>query len=412
MKFVLALAMTACSTFAFSQNFVPAYVINHQGDTVRGFIDYNSSVVKAVTYRQTQDGDSKTYQIADVKGFGIVNGKSFQVKTLPINAAKTEVFAEVLVRGKANLYRYDNSFFIEKDTTIRALTQSTRDVKTGAQTTGQYQHVSKQYAGILNLLFLDCPGMSQDAMAVNLNERELTKITTRYNRCKGESYEAVKSGIPSFRVGFTAFVGYDVTSFSFTTASFQSIRNPESNATSSAPTIGVGAIFSNPREADRLFATVDLQLSKMTFDYSSSTRLGNVVYDDEYALSFTKLRIPIGLKYVLKPGTAVNYYGRIGYAMNMWLGGRLKGTQISRRDNVPPSDHSYDYELDNYSVGQFWVSLGTQFNKFKLKGFLELRAEGIGGQSNEAVFDQYGQPVIDPKSIGLRTFSLNVGVNF
>ncbi len=414
MKLILSIAFVACSSIVFSQNnFIPGYIVTQQGDTLRGFIDYQSSAKSAFDFRTSADGETKAYGTSDIVGFGIVDGKSFKVKELPFGSGRSTVFAEVLVRGRANLYRYENNFFIEKDTVLRALTQSTRDVanKPGEKQ-GQYQLVQKQYAGILNVLFLDCQGMSNDVMNVKLSERDLTRITTRYNRCKGESVEATKSGVPSFRVDFTAFAGYDVTSFSFTTTNFQSIRNPESKDVSSGPAIGIGAAFSNPREAERLFATVDVQFSQMTFNQTSQTFLGTTYYDEEYTLKFTKLRLPIGIKYILKPGTTTSFYGKVGYAFNTWLNGNIKGSQVVNRPNVTPAREEYDYDLDTFSVGQFLLSLGVQFNKFKLKGFVELRAEAMGGKGNAVIREPHGYGIIDAKSVGIQTFSLNAGVLF
>ncbi len=414
MKFVFSIAIMASSCIAFSQsNFVPGYIVSHQGDTTRGFVDYRTSTMSSFEFRTSSDAETRTYRTSDITALGIVKGKSFEVKTLPLNSGKSEVFAEILARGRASLYRYENTFFIEKDTILRALTQSTRDVaiKPGG-TQGQYQMVQRQYAGILNLLFLDCKGMSNDVMNVKLNERELTRITTRYNRCKGESVEVAKSTTPSFRANFAVFAGYDVTTFLFTTSAFQAIRNPKSKDVSAAPVIGIGAVFSNPREAERLFATVDIQFSKMTFQQTSQTWFGTTYYDEEYTLKFAKLRIPIGLKYVLKPGTAISYYGRFGYSFNTWMDGHIEGSQVVNRPNTTSTREDYDFDLNNFSIGQFWLSLGVQLNQFKLKGFVELRAEAVGGDSNPVIFNQYGASVLDPKSIGIQTFSLNAGILF
>ena len=82
-------------------DFRPGYVINMNGDTLQGDIDYRGDLIMSelCKYRD-KDYSIKNYSPNDIIAFRFINGKYYVSKKIN----NRPVFLEYLIKGKLNIY--------------------------------------------------------------------------------------------------------------------------------------------------------------------------------------------------------------------------------------------------------------------------------------------------------------------
>jgi hypothetical protein len=114
--------LTIITVKAFSQaDFLPGYIITHEGDTLFGYVGYTSnSLHSEKCYFKKSIKDRKTiYKPLDISGYGYQGDITYVSKEVELEGKKYSVFLELFVKGEVSLYysymknyRY---FLIEKD---------------------------------------------------------------------------------------------------------------------------------------------------------------------------------------------------------------------------------------------------------------------------------------------------------
>jgi hypothetical protein len=119
MKKLCASAMMVCFlTVCYGQaDFRSGYVITHAHDTIKGLLDYRlgSSAYRLCTFKRSKNESEIAYNGGDLTGYGFVNDKYFEARKVEDNGETKTAFVEVIVRGLVSLYRFEQTFFAEKD---------------------------------------------------------------------------------------------------------------------------------------------------------------------------------------------------------------------------------------------------------------------------------------------------------
>lgn len=124
------------------ENFVPGYIIDLKGDTIKGFIDYRNwnKNPKDIVFRNDTDGIRSTYNPLDISEFKVhdelYESAIVEIETSPVLTAKLKpdpelyfamdtTFLQTVIRGKKSLYylkdRTGKSHFYIKDSLFRLL---------------------------------------------------------------------------------------------------------------------------------------------------------------------------------------------------------------------------------------------------------------------------------------------------
>ena len=128
--------------------------------------------------------------------FRLENGRFFQSKILPEKEEK--VFAQVIISGEINLYRYQGTFYAERGHNIYKMRVLERKREDGGQEKTVF---FREYLGILNLLMANnecslirAPGGSNSGK--NITESELVKIIENFLLCENLPYQLHVEKIP------------------------------------------------------------------------------------------------------------------------------------------------------------------------------------------------------------------------
>lgn len=193
-------------------NFESGFIINNEGDTIRGEINFNwVTKPDQLTFRAL-DSDEKQFITADLKGFKIENGDFFQSLTIDVDISPTKpnellemgkdkfeeqsFFAKVLLLGTANLYQsFDQEraryhYFIENGQSSGPIelisgkrSVSTEQTSRQPNAAGAFKELDK-YKGQLAYLLGDCPEVQKSIRAMSqLTENSARTIIEKYNGC-------------------------------------------------------------------------------------------------------------------------------------------------------------------------------------------------------------------------------------
>ena len=190
---------------AFSQvNWQPAYIVNLQGDTLNGFIDYWNWKRSPVTISFKNSNDKIIqYKPSDIKSFK-VNDENYlsaviEVETSPLVTKDLNQvsdvslridtgFIQVLVRGNKSLYRYTTindkeQFYISGVKGIELLIYK-RFLKRKDQLESALSIIeNKKFVGQLILYFQDCAGIQSKFENTRYNAEDLVDIFEYYYAC-------------------------------------------------------------------------------------------------------------------------------------------------------------------------------------------------------------------------------------
>jgi hypothetical protein len=375
-KLILFFCLISMAICSFGQsNFHRGYVIQHDGDTLIGYINAGAKPsckfkLDAITKKVTE------YLPVAVKGYGIYGGKYFESKAVTNATGETESqFVECLVHGKASVYQHKKRYFIEaNDTTFMELT-SNQNILTNPdksiRESSYYKYENKRYVGVLNHLLRDCPEILQKTNDVRLNPKDLSSLLVEYNQCQDEQFIHYQSDRPWVKVSFGSSTGLVMSQLKLKSHNYNNeFVNFDDASNSISPMVGVTGFFTWPKNWSRLSASVGLHYFKTDFQISSQVENSILVDYYDGAVKTTEIKIPIGLHYSLPEKKFTPYAsGGLSYSFMLDKSARIHierhiGGTVQVRDT-----NLFEFQPMNFG---FWLGLGTNY---KLSGKLELFGE-------------------------------------
>jgi len=197
-KLLLICGVLFISLSLFGQSdFKPGYIITHENDTLRGFIDLKANSINSnhCDFKPNENTDPKTYFPKDIKAYRIADLKYYVAREVKPDSIQITLFLEYLVDGIADLFylRKDDKdmYFLEKDGEMYQLTSEERLVnytaqsitearKYGGKSVNYYRRTNK-YLGLLNIAFSDCPELKTKINNTDFAYKPLIKLTKEYH---------------------------------------------------------------------------------------------------------------------------------------------------------------------------------------------------------------------------------------
>ena len=182
-RLLVALSLSLFSLVIFAQaDFKPGYIINLEGDTLHGFIDYRGDIYNATMclYKESENAKRISYNPRQIRAYRIRDGKYYVSRKVEIEGDLRTVFLEFLVDGRADLYYFpETHYFIETDDQELRELENTEEIV--SEKNKDYFREKKEYVGVLNVYMKDCPEIRKEIPDVELNQRSLIKITSQYH---------------------------------------------------------------------------------------------------------------------------------------------------------------------------------------------------------------------------------------
>ena len=205
MKKITAILCLLLSINAFSQSdFRKGFIINKHGEKISGFVNYkeNKTIYEYCEFKNTLNGNVIKYSPEKISAYGYDNIKEFIAK--PLN--NKNVFLEVIIKGKASLFKHLKKFYLELDNVFKELENEIVEYQNDDLV--RYKRKSNRYKGILKVFFKDCPKVNSKINNVAYLEKSLSKIVVDFNTCKGEESIVIKNKVNKIEVLFGASIGF------------------------------------------------------------------------------------------------------------------------------------------------------------------------------------------------------------
>ncbi|TXE02524.1 hypothetical protein [Algoriphagus aquimarinus] len=305
---LLGLLFLSFASIAQEGKVMDSYVILNSGKEVKGHIEGKFDLE---TYTEiifiTHSGEKSVYLPGEIQGFGLESGRFFKSETIPLQ--DQAVFAQVLVSGMLELYKWDNKYFINREGTVIELkvNKSTRTEN------GKLVNVnSNQYVGVLTLAMNDkCGvGLKRRIETTRLTDRDLIALFSEYYTCNSQPFEIYASEVPYSKLAFRLQGGLGLIGMMEYESTKKDVNYSLDKA--SAPYFELGVRFSEFRNAPRLL--VDLGLGYMSESNTLLLDASLVSFDlsgsEKYKSS--SFLVPIHLSYIVYRQNRNEVYTGVG----------------------------------------------------------------------------------------------------
>lgn len=374
-------------------DFMPGYIIKHNGDTIHGLIEYKNwqKNPQTINFRLHENSIVNKYTSADIKEFKVSN-EVFVSAVVKIDESKLSadaldfegdltliddtVFLEVIVQGSQSLYYYGtksikDQFYIKQDSTYELLIyKKYLDGKNS-----NYKE-NKRYISQLALYLKDCQGIQCYLTSVDYSKMSLERLFKQFYNCTNREVTFLKrTEKTSIQPVFLA--GSSLTSLTFSGSGYSNLVLAYwNNSVNFAGGLSLNLVF--PRNFNKLSFNNELLYT----DY----KVKGVFTDFKSEKDYTVYTSEIGLSYI-KYNTMFRYNQPIAKAFiflnaGLSFGFRFNETNSQTSNKVFYSETSTkeskalpdirDYEMA-YNIG-----LGSKFKKYSV----EIRYEKGNGFSD------------------------------
>lgn len=147
------------------------------------------SILNSRTCQVIMGGTLTNYSPYEIDEYGIDEEKIYVSRNIRINNSSKRVFLEVLVKGKTNLYYYQDeqyrTFFISKDSIDIIEIQEKSD------------NEKSYFRSVLRDQTSDSPAVFDATYLAQYNKKSITEFINRYNRGENKPFPFFKFGVTS-----------------------------------------------------------------------------------------------------------------------------------------------------------------------------------------------------------------------
>lgn len=350
--FISIVSVNAQSTFK------DGYIVSMQNDTTYGQIGYHGNAKNYQSCLFKNSEGEKMYSPDQLLGFGYSDGRYFTSKI-----EKGE-FTEVLVTGVLSLYKSNEIYYLEKDTTIYRLESRLEVVNHNGEQ--KIRDVSN-WKGVISYLLSDCATNNTNTIAnLRLDEEVLSRVVVKYNQCTNQAYKEFKSNIPWVKIDYGlkfeqsfSDITLDIkdSQFAYLSDSYSSIN----------PVFGAVFAIKSPRTSDRLAFVTEINYSRAKY-YSYAEKLGSINYYYDTYINLNMLSIPLTARLDI-PIKKVNLYiqGGLNYDIQKGSSARLE-SEYSLQGVVNTIATKDAFPFDKFQMGTlFGIGICKPYKKLEAR---------------------------------------------
>ncbi len=346
---------------AFGQEFRNGFIITLENDTIPGQVAYRSNLKNYESCLFKEDQTASEYYPNDIIGFGYDDDKFYSSQIIEGS------FVEVLVVGDLSLFRSREKYHIKKGTSLHDLESIVERVEIGGRVRLKE---STNWKGTLTYLISDClKNPSGITAKMRFDEKNLTQLTIKYNKCRGTGFTEFKASKPWTKVELGVTLG--VSRSEIRTEAEGMFNYLDDSYTSVDPTVGLLMAISSPRITEKLALQGELHFTSSSYESLVQLEGLSTNYHDTF-IDLTTLSIPFSFKYSF-PEKKYGFYvqGGINYDYHLRSDTRLLSEQVNGNVvNTFPERPAF--EINDNQLG-YWGGIGILQTYKKFRGSLAVR---------------------------------------
>ncbi|REE01173.1 outer membrane beta-barrel protein [Marinoscillum furvescens] len=336
--FFLAIVLKATSQSVYK----PGYIVTIEQDTVSGSI-VDQALGKRYVSCSFVAQDSITKFLPDeLLGYGYHGGRVYRSSKIDSS------FVEVVFQGPLSVYRLENQFYVEKDTSFLPLViEKTKVVNDGREVLKTSHH----WKGVLAYLISDCLKEGNiEVSEMRLNERNLISISEKYSQCREEDYQVFKESIPIVTIQLGAAVGFS--RYGVNIDGRNMVPTMDDKYSSFDPSIGLVGAFTFNRFNDRFGFQVETHYQKVEYTSYIRFKEGHVEHHDSYIMHQT-ISLPVSMKYTV-PRKKHALYLQAGVNLDFHIATQAKSSSEFELNNIISTQPEIEpFEVNKNQIGVF-----------------------------------------------------------
>ncbi|NVO29919.1 porin family protein [Hymenobacter lapidiphilus] len=414
LKKLLFTAFLGASFGAAAQSsFRPGYVLPLSGDTLRGEVDARGPQRNArqVGFRATPDGPVQRYLPAELWGYGLRKGRTYQTETIMladslqqqsfaqarVDTLQQPVFLETVVQGTLSLLyledRLSRSHYYLRTSTgqVIELVQGTEQVvgpkslyDSGIESRHKsgnlafYNKKNNNFRYTLQEATRQCIALQPAVVEVEFGLRPLTRLVERYNECVGDA-PAPSLAVRTPPARLLLLAGAGSSRLALTDDRF--FLNVRSNTTAGIqPVIGLGVAVPINRVSEKLMLQLQALYHAQQYETAVATDGVGTGQQYQYRADIRSVRVPLLLRYTW-PSGKLRPFGQAGYGVSYLLKNESEVRRIPGPGQSPLPDEKWKplmqgARLEAGIVGSIGVVKTTASQR---NVALELRLENTNG---------------------------------
>jgi hypothetical protein len=283
------------------KDFRAGYIITLQKDTIKGLVHYSPVKIKAgnCEFKTDETSPQEIYDAEKITGLGFFKeDKYYESFLLPGMGNKSfRVFAEVLVKGRADLLAYDDYFYLQKDT-LREKIEKVQ-LKESNVAGGVYAH--KTYIGTLNRHLSDCLPAKLLSGEVAYAKKDFVDVFKKYSVCLDSSYRLYNRRPQSRLVKYHLVAGLNRSRLEYPDPQLN-VFKPENNFF-----FGGGATVALPMISEHIFLTAEATYHQNEYRGKKEGYAVAGPVQKDYLLEVSVVKVPIALKLNFSKGNFTPY---------------------------------------------------------------------------------------------------------
>lgn len=378
---MMAICVIQCT---FSQTeYRKGYVINNANDTIFGLVDYREGdkAHRSCDFKRSKDQSAVTYEPNDIIGYGFQNDKFFQSREISTkDQISRAVFLEAIVKGLVSLYKFEGSYFVEKES--NRLYELSNELEEAFIDGKNVLKNTNKHIGILNMLLFDCAELRPKIQRVGLNQKVLTNLIEEYNQCKGEASITFQAKKPWTKAVIGIAGGLNISKLQFDDLS-------EAFEVSKSPIVGISLDVLSPRLSERISFHSDILFSTSRYYNFILFSNGSYTARNYLTVELQQLKIPIGIRYTFPQRNFTPYFN-VGLSSTIHLNSSSSLVQEIESNQVVNTYESDAFDIKGNQLG-LWGGFGMLKSiNSKLNAFVELRYEQTDGITQYSLDHQAG----------------------
>ncbi|MBK8042363.1 MAG: hypothetical protein IPN20_21200 [Haliscomenobacter sp.] len=370
---LIFLFQLVCFTLFAQTDFREGFILQPNGDTLKGWIDYRSDGPNQdlCRFRATPNGPLETFAPDQIPGYGFPGDKFF-VTGYVDNARQNPVFLEYLVRGLADLYVYRGRFYLKRGELPLV------DISPEAGIPPNSKELQQEDARrIIRLVrqYLSCGVLDQKIKNIDINERKLVQFVRAYNECMDSPYTVFKKEQPWTILHPVVTLAGTLSDLAFESPSrSDEYFNHSSFDPEFKPNAMAGVRFDFPRTEYRLGAEFGVWYQDNRFIGVSQTDEAGILRRYDLEAHIRSVKVPLSFLYHF-PDRKWNPYLRLGVGPVFTLESEGYVSRESQFSGLTSTDY-YRWSLDERLFFSFFGGAGipvVRLGRFRL--YSEFRAE-------------------------------------
>lgn len=290
LQLITALAISLFSISSFAQKqFLSGYIIQHDGDTLFGFIAQKEafSSARKCVFKATDSSPIQRFKPEEIKAYRFNNGKYYVSKKLDNDST---FFLEYLINGIIDIYYYKDAlgdhYLLEKDGKMTILDNKEQFIYRNGK---KFRSQTNKYIGVLKYELRDHPELYQKIEATKFNHKGLISVGKKYHEVACDEYacEIYSKKVKKAQLFWGSFIGGIMGRYNGNEPYFISFDRAEPDW---SPNFSAGIIVGTtiPRINRRMRFSIDLGIANY---YGNKVRKSvGFPYSEELSMSMLLFR--------------------------------------------------------------------------------------------------------------------------